>query len=154
MFYWPFLYSALCVQLLSLKSLFQRFPLYFLCCRSWRIYWRSMKPTPRPGKRRRTSTKKWSRSVSQLASQSVSQSVSHLASQSEFSQNHSIATCDMLHSMSLVYVTNIMWWHCRNIRWCFQYSNLEYWKCHVILLVILGQFSLKHLKFEFLTQVF
>lgn len=30
----PVLFSALCVQLLSLKSLFQRFPLYFLCCRS------------------------------------------------------------------------------------------------------------------------
>lgn len=104
------------VQLLSWSLCFKD-SFWFVCCRSWRIYWRNMKPTLRPGRRRRTSTKKWLRYVSQFVSQPVSQS----------SHSHSIVTCDRFHMMSLSNVAGITWCHCHNtcITRCFLYSNIS-----------------------------
>lgn len=138
----PILFSALCVQMLSLSLCFKD-SLCILCVVGAGGFtgevWSRLPGLARGGGP--VQRNDWG--------QSVSQSVSRLASQSEFSQSHSIATYDRLHMMSLLYVTSIMWCHCCNITRCSQYSKLKYWK-H---LVILQQFNFKYLLYVIISNI-
>lgn len=128
----PVLFSALCVQLLSLGFCFKD-SLCILCVVGAGGFtgevWSWLPGLARGGGPVQRNDR--GQSISQLASQSVSQSVRVLTKSQHCQASHDAIVICYKH-----YVI-----HCRNITRCFQYSKLKYWK-H---LVILQQFDFKYL---------